>query len=83
MPLVNMRLIKQMNNLYLFQSNDIKIWFSYETPIAYEIEGIIVVRKQWFSKTTSKHQTFLKSFRSMDIPPNEFMDNLKDLMKSE
>lgn len=80
-PLANIKLIKQMNNLYLFQAGDCKIWFSYETPIAYENETIIVVTNRYFSKTTQKHKMFLLSHRSMSLDAKLFDEYLIDYIR--
>ena len=70
-----------MNNLHMFQAYDLKIWFSYETPIAYLNEGIIIVTNRYFSETTQKHKMFLLSHQSMSIEANLFDLNLKDYIE--
>ena len=56
-----MKLIKIMNNFhYLKLSDDITIFFSYETPIALSVKGKSYVAKNQWSKTTGKHINWYK-----------------------
>lgn len=48
-------------NLSRVSMGDVTVWFSYETPIAFEVKGEgIIVSRNVFGSTTGKHINFVK-----------------------
>lgn len=57
-----MRLIRIMNNFHTITIGDLKIWFSYETPIAIKKnESNVIIQESTWSKATGKHINYIKS----------------------
>lgn len=67
-----MKLTRISPNFHVFTlSNDVEIYFSYETPIAFlTSEGVLVSENVW-SRTTGKHINWIKNNRNITQVPNE------------
>ena len=47
---------QNQNSLVMTMPNGVQIWFSYKTPVAYQVPGeALVVRENDWSTTTGKH----------------------------
>lgn len=49
--------------LYVVENNveDIHIYYSYETPIAIAYSSMLLITKEYFSNTTSRHKGIVKA----------------------
>lgn len=65
------------NNLYSVQINDLTIWFSYETAIAFQINAdFIYVSKNEWSNTTGKHLNIIDNDKAKRIDHKELLSQL-------
>lgn len=76
-----MKLVKIRNNFHMFQKDRYSIYFSYETPIGIRIEQEFFVLDKYFSKTTTKHTTYLKDNYSISYVSEETFDHLIEKTK--
>lgn len=56
-----MKLRKIMNNFYVLEQRHQNVYFSYETPIAYQSSMRSVVRNNDWGPTTGKHINWCKN----------------------
>ena len=75
------RLTKEANNLHRLELDDITIWFSYETPIAFQVdnsphEDILIITKNIWSMTTGKHLNIIDPDKGKRIEHSDFMKSL-------
>ena len=47
--------------LYCLDKGDRKLYFSYETPIAYVIDDVVHIKLKRFSATTLRHKSLITS----------------------
>lgn len=75
-----MRLVSIVgNNFTRLEWNGVTIWFSFETPIAFdEGRGIVISENVW-TNTTGKHMNFINPDKSKRIPNDLFKLQLNDL----
>lgn len=56
-----MALTKLGNNFYTVKIANLRVWYSYKTPIAYKYDGEpVMVSKNMWSRTTGKHINQIK-----------------------
>lgn len=60
------------SNTVGFDFNGFKIYFSYDTAIAFECDGELFVSAEKYSNTTSKHQNSLEPDKTKRIPQEKF-----------
>lgn len=76
-----MKLIKYTDNLRLLRTMRVEVWFSYETPIAFRLEGVseITVSENIWSRTTAKHINQVKKqyTQIITLSNEEFMEKLR------
>lgn len=63
------------NQTQLELSNGTRVLFSYETPVAAVIDGVMYRTEKKWSVTTSKHITQFGA-KTAETRPQEFFDNL-------
>lgn len=76
-----MKLERVMNNLtYVKIGEKFAIYFSYETPIAFEVFGEnyrrVVCENKW-SSTTGKHLNYIEPNKALRVPHEEFEAQLR------
>lgn len=76
-----MRLEKISNNLYVFITEELSVYFSYETPIAFEHEGELYISENVWTNTTGKHLNMIDSDKKNRMPNVLFEGNLKHITK--
>lgn len=63
----------------------LRIWFSYETPIAFTHSdyqlGRLFIRKNDWSTTTGRHLNFINSDKSIRIDKEQFETHLENVMQ--
>ena len=59
---------------------DIKIWFSYETPIAFREDGRIVCRENEWGPTTGKHMRWIGVDKKDRVSREEFERRFYNLL---
>jgi hypothetical protein len=71
-----MKLVNLRPNLHRVDLRTARVWFSYETPVAYQVDGeeIIVSENVW-SQTTNRHIKFIMTEGSYDQIPFEEFDH--------
>jgi hypothetical protein len=58
-----------------------KVWFSYETPVAFKVNGIMVIANLKYSNTTSKHLKAIDPyFKESGIPFEMFNRRLQMIL---
>lgn len=55
---------------------DLTIWFSYETPIAFENSHALVVRENDWGPTTGKHLNYIDPDNSKRVSREQFEEQL-------
>jgi len=71
--------LKTTKNCYFVQEKpNLKVYYSYTTPIALEIDGVLKVSENQWSKTTAKHLNWIDDGNKKDrLKPEEFNQLLK------
>lgn len=54
-----------------------KIWFSYETPIAFEWNGHRLIRDNEWGPTTGKHIKYVKCLNDVQVSGTTFLTELE------
>lgn len=77
-----MRLIKHSNTLHELENDNVTVWFSYETPIAFFVQGVegrLIVSENIWSRTTAKHINQVKStyINVEQVDNEEFVEALR------
>ena len=72
--------LKTTKNCYFVQEKpNLKVYYSYTTPIALEIDGVLKVSQNQWSITTAKHLTWIDGGNKKDrLKPEEFNQLLKE-----
>ena len=76
------RLTKEANNLHRLELDDITIWFSYETPIAFRCTiketafNMFVITKNIWSPTTGKHLNIINPDKKIRVDNSNFNEAL-------
>jgi len=78
MGLLMIRLEKIQNNFHSVKFKNIKVWFSYETPIAID-NGALHVRENIWGPTTGKHLNHVSFDKDTRINSQEFDKLLEDI----
>jgi len=59
--------------------NDVEVWFSYATPIAFRTnDGTLVIRENDWRQTTGKHLNYIDADHSKRVSGEEFLKQLND-----
>jgi hypothetical protein len=71
--------LKTTKNCYFVQEKpNLKVYYSYTTPIALEIDGVLKVSQNQWSITTAKHLNWIDDGNKKDrLKPEEFNQLLK------
>ena len=71
--------LKTTKNCYFVQEKpNLKVYYSYTTPIALEIDGVLKVSENQWTITTAKHLTWIDGGNKKDrLKPEEFNQLLK------
>jgi len=69
------------NAKYVVINEAIKIYFSYETPIAFILNGELTIRQNDWSITTGKHLNAINSNKEVRINSEEFNQVLESAVK--
>lgn len=70
-----MRLRQLANNFHVMESNTKDIYFSYETPIAFRLQGLgLIVCKNIWSSTTGKHLNMIEPNHNKRIDYEKFQE---------
>lgn len=75
-----MALTKLGNNFYTVKIANLRVWYSYKTPIAYKYDGEpVMVSKNIWSRTTGKHINQIKQicYRERDYIEVDHSEILK------
>jgi hypothetical protein len=68
-------------NKNLVQIGSVKIWFSYETPVAYQIGKCkIIVCENIYSQTTGKLLNQLQIDKKLRVPANDFKEAINKIL---
>jgi len=72
--------LKTTKNCYFVQEKpNLKVYYSYTTPIALEIDGVLKVSQNQWSITTAKHLNWIDDGNKKDrLKPEEFNQLLKE-----
>ena len=71
-------------NAMLFQADDLVVYLSYRTPIAFKYPGKgLTIRENDWGRTTGKHLNWIDSDKSKRIPGVEFEKKLEALLKEK
>ena len=72
--------LKTTKNCYFVQEKpNLKVYYSYTTPIALEIDGVLKVSQNQWSKTTAKHLNWIDDGNKKDrLKPEEFEKLLRE-----
>jgi len=72
--------LKTSKNCYFLQEKtNLKVYYSYTTPIALEIDGVLKVSENQWSITTAKHLNWIDGGNKKDrLKPEEFNQLLKE-----
>jgi len=83
------RLVREAPNLHIVQLRtkwdidpdysqlNLSIWFSYETPVAYQKGNELVISKNIWSSTTGKHLNIIDPDKSKRIDNHEFNERMQ------
>lgn len=63
-------------NFSVVYLNGLKVWFSYETPIAFSYNGRLYISENAWSVTTGKHLNRIDPDKNKRLPASEFRDKL-------
>ena len=71
--------LKTTKNCYFIDEKpNLRVYYSYTTPIALEIDGVLKVSQNQWSKTTAKHLNWIDDGNKKDrLKPEEFNQLLK------
>lgn len=71
--------LKTSKNCYFVQEKpNLRVYYSYTTPVALEIDGVLKVSENQWSITTAKHLTWIDGGNKKDrLKPEEFNQLLK------
>ena len=72
--------LKTTKNCYFVQEKpNLKVYYSYTTPVALEIDGVLKVSQNQWSKTTAKHLNWIDEGNKKDrLKPEEFEKLLRE-----
>ena len=72
--------LKTTKNCYFVQEKpNLKVYYSYTTPVALEIDGVLKVSQNQWSKTTAKHLNWIDGGNKKDrLKPEEFEKLLRE-----
>ena len=72
--------LKTTKNCYFVQEKpNLKVYYSYTTPVALEIDGVLKVSQNQWSKTTAKHLNWIDEGTKKDrLKPEEFEKLLRE-----
>ena len=72
--------LKTTKNCYFVQEKpNLKVYYSYTTPVAFEIDGVLKVSQNQWSITTAKHLNWIDEGNKKDrLKPEEFNQLLKE-----
>lgn len=73
-----MKLVKIMNNFHTVKIRDLRVWFSYKTPVAFQKgeDSVIVCENKW-GRTTGKHINHVKErYEFIQVPIGDFENKL-------
>jgi hypothetical protein len=72
--------LKTTKNCYFVQEKpNLKVYYSYTTPVALEIDGVLKVSQNQWSITTAKHLNWIDDGNKKDrLKPEEFNQLLKE-----
>ena len=59
------------------ETTGLTIYFSYETPIAFELGDALVLRENDWKQTTGKHLNYLSTDKTQRIPTLRFEEALR------
>ena len=66
------------NCYYVQEKPNLKVYYSYSTPVALEIDGVLKVSQNQWSITTAKHLSWIDNGNKKDrLKPDEFNQLLK------
>lgn len=68
--MINLEQIKP--NFTKLNMNELSIWFSYETPIAFSSFGQIFIRQNDWSSTTGKHLNYINTDKKLRLTGEHF-----------
>ncbi len=71
---------KSGNNT-LVTVGDLRVYFSYSTPIAFRQNGDLVIRKNEWSTTTGKHLNAISEDKSLRISGEKFAEKYAEALK--
>lgn len=60
-------------------NQDLSIWFSYETPIAFKLHNNFVVSENLWGNTTGKHLNSLTVFKDLRLSRQDFLQELSEV----
>ena len=67
------------NCYYVQEKPNLKVYYSYSTPVALEIDGVLKVSQNQWSITTAKHLSWIDNGNKKDrLKPDEFQKLLKE-----
>ena len=72
--------LRTTKNCYFVQEKpNLKVYYSYTTPVALEIDGVLKVSQNQWSKTTAKHLNWIDEGNKKDrLKPEEFEKLLRE-----
>ena len=72
--------LRTTKNCYFVQEKpNLKVFYSYSTPVALEIDGILKVSENQWTTTTAKHLTWIDNGNKKDrLKPEEFEKLLRE-----
>lgn len=78
-----MRLEQIKNNFSKLTIRNIVVYFSYETPIAYNYKGLIVCRENSWGPTTGKHINYVCADKKKRISAEDFERELDIIFREK
>ena len=77
---MNKYYLRTTKNCYFVQEKpNLKVFYSYSTPVALEIDGILKVSENQWTTTTAKHLTWIDNGNKKDrLKPEEFEKLLRE-----
>ena len=67
-------------NCQAVQIGSLTLYFSYDTVVAYDYNGRLVISENVWSTTTGKHLNFIDRDKDKRLPHNQFQDKLKEAL---
>lgn len=61
-------------NFHYLKYNDITLWFSYETLVAFETTEKLYCCENVWGNTTGKHLNYIQSDKKLRIPYHDFIE---------